>query len=598
MFKSIQTLKLTTVFLIFNSIILIISGCAGSSQETVMFGEKSYNYLEEHPQDVLVSANQHGYYPESPKYVITEGIAGNTFLINNAKDDSTVFSGELRFLDNYDGEERFLKFGDFSSFKKTGEYCISFPEQEKSISFTISESVYSQALKDSLKSFYFQRASAEISEEFGGKWARKMGHPDDRVIFHETSGRTGTTSSPGGWYDAGDYGKYIVNGGISVATLLYLYELFPDAVGDNLNIPESGNGISDLLDEVKYELDWFKTMQDDDGGVFFKLAGLTWPGFILPDKDRMERYIFGKSTTSTLNFSAVMAQAGRVFMPILPVFASDCLERAGKAFSWALENWDVPHPNEYSGSGGYGDSKFSDEFVWACAELYVTTGENLYKQYLDGDKKIGNGKIDLGSYFTDPVINEPASWPNLTNFAFFSLAAVKNGFGKEKLDRIRSALISFADEVTTYQKTNPYKSPMKLKDFIWGSNGVVCNYGMNLGFAWKLTGDRNYLDGVLSIINYTFGQNATGYSFVTGYGEKSTRNLHSRLMGGDKVKDPIPGFIAGGPNQRHEDNLFYNQTLPEKMYLDNQASYASNENCINWNAPLVFILGLTEQSIR
>jgi len=534
-------------------------------------------------ENSIISINQLGYYPQSPKYVIIENTLADQFAVKTVADDQVVFEGLLTDVGDYDGSSRNLKLGDFSAFGDAGEYYIHLSSGGTSYPFSIDGDIYAQAMKDALKTFYFQRASMPIDEAYGGEWARSAGHPDDNCRFHESTGKEGTHSSPGGWYDAGDYGKYMVNGGISVSTLMLLHETLPQAFSDDLNIPESGNGISDLLDEVKYELDWMKTMQDQDGGAFFKVAGLQWPGFVSPANERMQRYVIGKSTTSTLNFAASLAQASRVYRDVDSNYADQCLEQAEQAWDWALANPSVKEV-EVNGSGSYGDSNYQDEFLWAAAELYISSGKEQYKSYLMDSSLIQN-----------PKISSPANWGDLRNHAYFSLATQDNGLDNATLETIRSEIISYADKTLNYMAGNPYRIPMRTKDFVWGSNGVICNYGINLAYAYQLTKDEKYMQGVLSITNYVFGQNALSFSFVTGYGSDSVKKPHNRIISSNFSSNIIPGFIAGGPNQHKNDNLNYNTDTPEKTYLDVEASYASNETAINWNAPFVFLLAFVSQ---
>ncbi len=122
-------------------------------------------------------------------------------------------------------------------------------------------------------------------------------------------------------------------------------------------------------------------------------------------------------------------------------------------------------------------------------------------------------------------------------------------------------------------------------------------------YAHKLSGDKKYLNAAIDCIDYLFGRNATGYSFVTGFGSKTAKNLHHRTSAADGIEEPIPGFLIGGPNQFRQDDISktewgvtYSDTLAAVCYLDEQGSYASNEIAINWNAPLVFILGYLESN--
>src|SRR5205823_2120648 len=173
-----------------------------------------------------------------------------------------------------------------------------------------------------IKGFYYQRTAIDLPVKYAGQWARPAGHPDTRVLIHPSAASAdrpaGTViSSPKGWYDAGDYNKYIVNSGITMGTLLSLCEDFPDYIKKlNTNIPESTNNVPDVLDEVLWNLRWMLTMQDPaDGGVYHKLTNASFDGMVMPDKATKERYVVAKSITATLDFAAVMAQASRVIKP-------------------------------------------------------------------------------------------------------------------------------------------------------------------------------------------------------------------------------------------------------------------------------------------
>ena len=319
--------------------------------------------------------NQVGYYPKSIKEFVVADYEATSFNILNEK-NKIVFEGELVDKGTWDTSGEHILLGDFTGLTRAGNFLIQLNTGITSAPFQIAPWIYETALKASIKSFYFQRASMAIEEQYGGVYKRASGHPDDQCLYHPSSGvKEGTLYSPGGWYDAGDYGKYVINAAITVAQMLNLIEMVPKAVAsDDLNIPESGNGIRDLLDEIRYELDWVMTMQDEDGGVYHKLTALTFGPFIMPGAYDLDRYIIGKGTTSSLNFAAVMAQASRVFSEVDPEFSSGALEAAERAWDWAIENDSIPYRNpEDVVTGEYGDDQFSDDFSSAAAALYIST---------------------------------------------------------------------------------------------------------------------------------------------------------------------------------------------------------------------------------
>jgi endoglucanase len=537
------------------------------------------------PGSDSIRLNQLGYYPKSAKQFAIVDTKARSFTLTD-QDGEKVFQGLL--ADNgfwvMSGEKVFM--GDFSAFDKTGTYTIIVDDSLESFPFEIKDGLYEEALNAAIKSYYFQRASMPIEEQFGGIYKRAAGHPDSNCQFHPSSGHeSGMLYSPGGWYDAGDYGKYTVNAALSVGQMLLLLEQFPDAVGDGeLNIPESGNGQSDLWDELKYELDWLLTMQDGDGGVFHKLTAKTFSGFIMPEEFNLERMVIGKGTAATLDFAAVMAQASRFSRSFDPEWSAMTQLAAVKAFNWAIVNDSVPYSNpEDVSTGAYDDDDFSDDFYWAASELYLTTKNPAYLGYVYQNQQ--------------PYVHQLTnSWKNFVrNNGFHSLLENSELLDTVYANALKENHLVLADETLALINASPYK--VALNVYEWGSNSDILNQAVILCVAHRLTGDEKYLLGAEKINDYIYGKNATGYCYFTGFGDKQVMFPHHWPSGADGIAEPVPGFIVGGPNgdKQDIDAVEYNSVFPAQSYMDVEASYASNEVCINWNAPAVYVMGYLEQ---
>ncbi len=559
------------------------------------------SYAQEKVQDPI-RLNQIGFYPNASKVAVVITDAVDSFYISTPDLKNNVFSGALGEIRSSAFSSKKTRIADFSSLTKEGTYVLVVPGIGQSYSFEIKNKAHDEVAKASIKSFYFQRVSTSLSEQYAGKWKRKAGHPDNNVLIHPSALSAKRPegfiiSSSRGWYDAGDYNKYIVNSGITMGTMLSAYEDFPTYFDEmNLDIPESKNDVPDLLDEVLWNLRWMLTMQDpDDGGVYHKCTNAKFDGMVMPDFTKLPRYAVQKGTAATLDFAAVTAQASRVYRKyekIFPGLADSCLRASVLAWQWAVKNPNVEYNQGAINkqfdpditTGAYGDSDFKDEFSWAGAEIYLTTKDDAYYQSV-----LTYG----GSAITLP------SWSNVRALGQYSLLRFNKTLtplAQKDFDERKRNLFAMVEEWIKGLNQSTYQTAIgqSKKDFVWGSNGVCANQGIALMYAFQVSGDRKYFDAAIGNLDYMLGRNGTGYSFVTGSGDKTPMHPHHRPSEADGIVDPVPGFLAGGPNPGMQDKCSYPTSVADEAYLDNACSYASNEIAINWNAPLVYLVSAIE----
>jgi len=553
------------------------------------------------PTDAI-RLNQTGFYPGAPKAAFIVGAAGETFRVLTPDLSDTAFTGRLGPPRGTALSSDTTRAADFSALRTPGEYVVLVPGLGASHPFAIRPRVHEELVRAALKAFYFQRASLTLEPRYAGQWSRPAGHPDARVLVHPSAASAGrpvgtVISSPGGWYDAGDYNKYIVNYGITVATLLSLSEDFPGYVRAlHVGIPESGDAVPDLVQEALWNLRWMLTMQDpSDGGVYHKLTEPRFEGFVSPAEARSPRYVVQKSTAAALDFAAVMAQGARVLRPFegrMPGLADSALTAAFHSWSWARRHRDVFYDQErlnqqfepHIETGTYGDRDVRDEFIWAATELGVTTRQDSF--------------FTAVPLFPDSEAPLP-SWRQVRTLAYYTLARFRSELPRavagERV-RLEHTLIRAADELVQWASGTAYGTVMggAAADFVWGSNSVAANQGIALVVAYRLTGDRSYLRHALSNLDYLLGRNATGYSFVTGFGARTPLHPHHRPSEADGIDAPVPGLLVGGPNPGRQDGCVYPATAPDKAYVDDVCAYASNEVAINWNAPLVYLAAALE----
>ena len=576
---------------IFSFSLLLISFCLFNS--SVLSAQDTSGFIR---------MNQLGFYPDAPKIAVIADDAEGSFNIINTKTGKVVLSAPLSSPHSSSFSPKITHVADFTEVKTTGNYKIVIPAKGYSCDFEIRSNILNGLAKGLIKGFYFQRMSIPLEEKYAGKWSRKAGHPDDKVFIHPSAVSPGrpegsTISCPKGWYDAGDYNKYIVNSGITMGTLLSLYEDFPAYYDTlNINIPESGNKVPDLLNEILWNLRWMLTMQDPyDGGVYNKVTNASFDGMVMPSEATKPRYVVQKGTAATLDFAAVTAQASRIFKKyskVFPGLSDSCLSYSKKAWKWALENPKMEYNQNainklyqpQISTGGYGDNKFTDEFIWAAAELFVTTHEDSYYKAVN--------------IYPDTLMPIP-SWPDVRLLGYYTLLRSEKdltAIAKNDLPSLKKHLIGTADRLTNGVKERPYITVFgsSARDFNWGSNSSAANQGILLIQAFRLTKDKKYLDFALSNADYLLGRNATGYSFVTGFGKKTPMFPHHRQSTADGIADPVPGLLVGGPNRGKQDGCKYSSDIPDEVYLDAVCSYASNEIAINWNAPAAYLIGSLE----
>lgn len=521
--------------------------------------------------------NQVGYRTgDTKEFALVDG-SGTVEIVDGS--GTTVLTATPSAASNWAPSGQSVQLVDFSDLKTPGTYSIKVGGQVVRNDLKIADSPFEDVTKASLKWYYYQRASMALEETYAGQWKRAAGHTNETAQLHKSAG-SGSLQSSKGWYDAGDYGRYIVNSGITTYTLLSLYEHFPDYFKTlKWNIPADGN-LPDLLAEIKYNLDWMLTMQASDGAVYHKLTTLQFPGDVMPNKDTEQLYVIGKGTAATFDFAAVMAVAARVYRPFDASYADKCLEAAKKAYAWGAQNPNVKFNNPSDvGTGSYADGSLGDEKDFAGTELFVTTGDASYK--------------------TSGASHNLPGWADVSGLATYGKATHATEFGNVA-QVAKDTLLSVADDFEA-RSTTGFGVVMGDNDFYWGSNSVAGNQGVWLLHAYYLTGDKKYYVAATKVLDYLLGKNPLDMSFLTGYGTKSPMMPHHRPSTADGVKDPVPGMIVGGPQPGGEDIgsqtwecKDYRTGKPATSYTDNRCSYATNEVAINWNAPFAYLAGAIE----
>ena len=468
-----------------------------------------------------------------------------------------------------------------------GDYRIV--QGDCSEEFSVQKTPYRDVLNGLIKGMYFQRCGCDLPEKYAGKYMHAACHTGPQRLYTDPDV---IIEAHGGWHDAGDFGKYIAPGAVAVAHMLYAYRLFPEVLTDELNIPESGNGIPDILNECAYELRWMLKMQREDGALYHKLTKKNFADFIMPEDDHGQEYILPPAHCATGAHAGACALAYRIYRPYDPAFAETLLESARKAYVWldaneeSFEGWRNPADVR---TGEYGDDNYLDEFFFAASELYAATGEEKYREKL---VKLLY-RVDLSQM----------GWREVGGIgAFCCLFELEGKLPEGIYEDLKRRFLLAADQASELSHRSGYGTALDPENYIWGSILPILGNAMVLGAAYLLTNENGYLYDASYQFDYLLGLNALDVSFVTGYGARPFMNPHHRPSASDGIDDPVPGLVSGGPNKKNPYGITKEKlaptVYPAKYWLDETPLADQNEIAIYWNSPAIFVAALCDWASR
>jgi len=582
-----------------------------------------------------IMTNQVGYFPNLHKKATLVSDETGSIEYNLLDESGNVVYHNTSIPMGYDAESGDnVHVLDFSDFTTEGTYTLKAETGEESRAFEIGVlDNYSGLLYDSLNYFYQNRSGIAIEEQYitsgdAEALARDAGHLPDVAEIKNIRGydaSSGTQDVTGGWYDAGDHGKYVVNGGISLWLMQNQYERAllkgtAQAYQDGtMKLPENADGLPDLLNEARYEMEWMLKMIVQDGEcqnmVYHKMHGEKWTALGLnPADDNSKRIILPPSTAATLNLAACGAQAYRLWKDLDPAFAEECLTASKNAYEAAKNHPDMYAPlvETIDGGGAYGDDNVTDEFYWAACELYATTGDVSYYN----DLKDSGWAFRIASDLSGGEANGlrgSFDWGNTSALGSLTLLLNPDKLAAEENSALNDSLTNTANDYLNLESVQGYGLPFEGQtnangsiSYVWASNSFVTDNAIVMAYAYDLTQDAKYLNGVAGAMDYILGRNPMDNSYVTGYGVHSSQYPHHRWWA-KELNEKFPkapcGVMVGGANTGMEDDVIKRtdivkgKTPPQKSYYDDIEAYSVNECAINWNTSLAWVTSyLCEQN--
>ncbi|MCR5324906.1 MAG: glycoside hydrolase family 9 protein [Lachnospiraceae bacterium] len=575
-----------------------------------------------------IRIDQNGYSTHLPKYIAVlknEPVS----LYTPAGDLVRKYEDPGLSFDEASGDDlAIIDLGDIPA----GSYTVKCGDHSADIS--VRDKAFSELAISLTKALYYQRCGCALDSRYAGIFTHKACHTAPAAEWENKSIKK---TIIGGWHDAGDFGKYVSPGAVTVAHMLYAYLLFPTGCSDDINIPETGNGTPDILNEARWELEWIIKMQREDGAFYHKLTKDHFAPFIMPEDDLDLEYLIPPTHCATADAVAVLALASRIYRKFDPAFSDKALSSALAGWDWLVKNQEfVPYMNpEGVRTGPYGDARVSDELFWTCCELYAAASDENMKnldelsglalkfskeaEYIYKWAKDEDSEPDAECIFKPMIEKEKEAaaiarekfkmWKlpklaglNLTQFgwsdvsglgALCCLFVLKEKAGNVLYDELKADFLKRSETALERVNASVYRTALKPDEYVWGSILSIMNNAMTMTANHLITGSLQMRNGALSQLDYSLGLNALDLSFVTGFGTRSVQNPHHRPSGADGIGAPVPGFIVGGPNKRwtypETKERLGESTPAAKYYLDETPSADTNEVAIYWNSPVIFV---------
>lgn len=608
------------------------------SGESATFRNVKISSNDEERQYPYIKVNQVGYTCNGNKNAKVScfkkfgSLSGKRFEIVNQETEEVVFSDVLSDATTdtkISGEDIYEI--NFNSVTQQGTYYIRIPDANLNVSaltprdkennlktdtlisvtFKIGDDIYNEMLSDMSKYYYYQRQGLDLQEKYAQQFARENLHPNDISVKrwsdrNNPSAETFDVSQ--GWYDAGDYGKYVSPAATSVENLLLAYELFPQEFKKiNPNIPETDK-TSDLysnapaiLSEIKWELDMLLKLEHSNKDGSFYVAANYKDGtmyiedtlYSTSDYNSSAKETDLRSHLATVDMSAMLAHAYIVYkdIPEYSDFAEQCLETSIRAWNWANNPVNEKHMSIGAGNRTY---TFTQEdldrsMYWAAGTLFraskfANKDGSEYENYLISNCENEN----VNTCFTGNSLGYSHKGRSFLGFFHY---LYQNDNPSNQIKVVFSKFEPWRNRILNYDS---FGTDYPEWGYWWGSNMVLAQSSMTLFLgSVVLEGIDNIPIEVLnsnqSAFNYLLGVNPISFSYVSGYGENSVKNIYSAIYSKDAKLTPYQcpkGYVTEGANSSNNRHLSkYNG----KCYMDSDAEWTTNENTIYGNAAMIFL---------
>lgn len=597
-----------------------LSGVAGAILIAISAASCSGGSQTPEAKESQVLVDQFGYRPEDPKVAVVIGHPDGSqpYELKNVETDQVIdvitpVKWGNGAVHSQSGERAWWV--DFSSIEEPGSYVLVREDGEtRSAEFDIRADVYKDVLIAATKMFFYQRSGFAKQEPYAdARWTDDAayvgpGQDTEARFVNDKLNPASARDMRGGWFDAGDTNKYVTYALQPIHQLLTAYGQNPEIWTDDFNIPESDNGVPDLLDEIKFELDWLMRMQDADGGAFIKLGTLDYDFTSpIPSKDTRPRYYGPKCSSATIAIASMFAHAAWEMqsVPELSDYATDLKLRAESAWNWYQNNpvsEDCDTGEIKSGDADMTADTQSGTAVSAAAYLFAVTGENRYSDYVAEN-------LSAAQPYKDGAWSRYEPWQGDALIFYSQLPSADSLLKDQILLDLEQTTVDNPEAYGNDDDLDPFRSYMPDDQYHWGSNMIKANYG-SMNYDPILLGLNiaewfDYTDRAAGALHYLHGVNPFGMVYLTNmyeYGaENSANEMYHQWFGQGEYlnaltskKGPAPGFLTGGPNQNYSGDEAIAAGPPMKAYVDSAGteipSWEITEPAIYYQAAYIKLL--------
>lgn len=481
--------------------ISMLSGCAGfedlfttdvnngQEDEIVTLGltpEFDYEIPKSIPEIVV---NQVGYAADSTKIAVFRGeTLPDTYDLIDVATGEVVYTGVIEQKGYNEATDENVSHGDFTDYTVPGTYYLQAEVIGQSYSFVIADEPYSDIFNAALKQYYYNRCGYTLSTELAGEAAHNACHSKMAKLKEDADVQIDVS---GGWHINESGQRNVVEGCQAVNTLLLAYELYGDVFTDEIGIPESGNEIPDVIDEVKYEIDWLLKMQDNTSGAVYSAVSVV-------DNSAASYQLYTEAVTmdATIHFAATMAKFSYLYKNYDMNFATQCLKAADRAYRYA---------EKYLGDVS------AEDYFYASTELYRASGALGYRKA---------AQDYLSSVDRPDMENDYVFWGCVTYLS------TKQSVDTNLCNKAISILLQYVETISYGSKNSKYLTEGNKEQ---DNNSELLQKMARMAVVDHIISNHEYTTVLENHLHYFLGRNAQSISYIDGTGSRNYQMINEKL---------------------------------------------------------------------